>query len=78
MNTQTLTLTNPAGNVNTQTVTVCNGEHCPAAMTSGPAASTMAKYTPTTSQMAMFTGAASNVKAGMGFAGMVAAAALVL
>jgi hypothetical protein len=28
--------------------------------------------------MAMFTGAASNVKAGMGFAGMVAAAALVL
>jgi hypothetical protein len=26
----------------------------------------------------MFTGAASNVKAGMGFAGMVAAAALVL
>ncbi|KAI4788713.1 hypothetical protein E4T45_13536, partial [Aureobasidium sp. EXF-8846] len=39
MNTQTLTLTNPAGNVNTQTVTVCNGEHCPAAMTSGPAAS---------------------------------------
>jgi len=80
MNTQTLTLTNPAGNVQTQTVTVCNGEHCPAAMTSGPAAmtSTMAKYTPTTSQMAMFTGAASNVKAGMGFAGMVAAAALVL
>jgi len=38
----------------------------------------MAKYTPTTSQMAMYTGAASNVKAGMGFAGMVAAAALVL
>ena len=76
LNTKTLTLTNPAGNVNTQTVTVCNGEHCPAA--TAASTSSMAKYTPTTSQMAMYTGAASNVKAGMGFAGMVAAAALVL
>ncbi|THW68629.1 hypothetical protein D6D19_08846 [Aureobasidium pullulans] len=64
-----MTSTVPAGN--TQTVTACNGANC-------PATSTMAKYTPTTSGMVMYTGAASNVKAGMGFAAMVAGAALVL
>jgi hypothetical protein len=56
----------------TKTVTVCNSGKCSAVQTTIQVASA------TSSQMAMFTGAASNVKAGMGFAGMVAAAALVL
>jgi hypothetical protein len=56
----------------TKTVTVCNSGRCSAVATTIQVASA------TSSQMAMFTGAASNVKAGMGFAGMVAAAALVL
>jgi hypothetical protein len=56
----------------TSTVTVCNSGKCSAVQTTIQVASA------TSSQMAMFTGAASNVKAGMGFAGMVAAAALVL
>ncbi|CAD0110503.1 unnamed protein product [Aureobasidium uvarum] len=78
----TANMNNGNGNGNgnsavTSTVTLCNGEHCPATATG--ASSTMAKYTPTTSQMAMFTGAASNVQAGaMGFAAMFGAAALVL
>ncbi|CAD0084308.1 unnamed protein product [Aureobasidium vineae] len=82
---------NPTANMNngngnsavTSTVTLCNGENCPAtatgASTMASSTSIMAVYTPTTSQMAMFTGAASNVQAGaMGFAAMFGAAALVL
>ncbi|KAK6002197.1 hypothetical protein QM012_001835 [Aureobasidium pullulans] len=71
---------NNGNGASTQTVTVCNGQGCPA-MTSAPVASgsIMATYTPTqSSQMAVYTGAASNVKAGMGFAAVLGAAALVL
>ncbi|KAI5272510.1 hypothetical protein E4T47_04192 [Aureobasidium subglaciale] len=72
--------TGPA--VQTQTVTLCNGEHCPATATATGASNTMAVYTgaskTATNTMAVYTGAASNVKAGMGFAAMVAGAALVL
>ncbi|KAI4719611.1 hypothetical protein E4T48_04085 [Aureobasidium sp. EXF-10727] len=78
----TANMNNGNGNGNsavTSTVTLCNGEHCPATATGASATSSMALYTPTTSQMAMFTGAASNVQAGaMGFAAMFGAAALVL
>lgn len=67
---------NNGNGASTQTVTVCNGQNCPAAMTSGAGSSTMATYTPTTSGMVMYTGAASNVKAGVAL--VLAGAALVL
>ncbi|KAG9744847.1 hypothetical protein KCU73_g8034, partial [Aureobasidium melanogenum] len=71
---------NNGNGASTQTVTVCNGQNCPA-MTSAPASSSsiMAVYTPTqSSQMAVFTGAASNVKAAGALAAVFGAAALVL
>ncbi|KAG9814762.1 hypothetical protein KCU77_g18667, partial [Aureobasidium melanogenum] len=71
---------NNGNGASTQTVTVCNGQNCPA-MTSAPASSSsiMAVYTPTqSSQMAVYTGAASNVKAAGALAAVFGAAALVL
>ncbi|KAK6008032.1 hypothetical protein QM012_004846 [Aureobasidium pullulans] len=62
---------NSAGAV-TSTVTVCNSGKCSAVAT------TMAVASATTSQMAVYTGAADSVKAGMGFAAFVGAAAVLL
>ncbi|KAI5197006.1 hypothetical protein E4T39_07534 [Aureobasidium subglaciale] len=63
--------TGPAGPaVQTKTATLCNGEHCPATVTGASKTAT--------NTMAVYTGAAGSVKAGMGFAAMVAGAALVL
>jgi hypothetical protein len=62
---------NNAGAV-TSTVTVCNSGKCSAVAT------TMAVVSATSSQMAVYTGAADSVKAMGGFAAFIAGAAVLL
>ncbi|KAI5201631.1 hypothetical protein E4T39_05147 [Aureobasidium subglaciale] len=61
---------NNNGGSTTSTVVVCNGAHCPATVTGASKTAT--------NTMAVYTGAADSVKAGMGFAAFVAGAAVLL
>ncbi|KAI5257172.1 hypothetical protein E4T42_01282 [Aureobasidium subglaciale] len=61
---------NNNGGSTTSTVVVCNGANCPATVTGASKTAT--------NTMAVYTGAADSVKAGMGFAAFVAGAAVLL